>query len=41
VNHTINYPIEIRETLIGAKIVETKGPKQHGVHGESNPALED
>ena len=40
-NHTINYLVEIRETLVKAEPIETKGHKQYGVHEKSNPILKD
>ena len=40
-NRTINYSIEIRETLVKSEFVETKGPKQYRVHRESNPTFKD
>lgn len=37
--HTVYDPIKIRQTLVEAKFVKAKGPKQQGIYWESNPTL--
>lgn len=36
-----NYPIKVRQTLVGAEAIKTKGPKKHWNHLKPNPILKD